>query len=150
VDWTLAHGIEGRRLVAFTERLADLRRRHAVLRSPHFLHGREELLPEIRDIAWYDAAGTPVSTESWNNPDERRLVLRRAGRDGDGRVAVLTAFFNASGEDHSFRLPPPGLPSRLLIDSADPDGPERDLETDQLVVRARSVLLTLATREDDR
>jgi glycogen operon protein len=149
IHWDLAKGAEGRRLIAFVERLAALRHRHAVLRSPRFLHGQEELARGIRDIEWFDASGKPVTTESWNNPEERRLVLRRAGRNGDGLVSVLIAFFNASTEEHTFLLPPPGLPSRLLIDSADPDGHERELETEHLVVGAHSVVLVLATRQDD-
>ena len=34
-------------------------------------------------------------------------MLRRAGRNGDGAVSILTAFFNATGEPQLFRLPPP-------------------------------------------
>jgi glycogen operon protein len=149
IHWDAAKSVEGRRLITFTARLGALRHRHAVLRSPRFLHGQEELAPGVRDIEWFDSSGKPVTTDSWNNPEERRLVLRRAGRNGDGLVSVLTAFFNASAEEHTFLVPPPGLPSRLLIDSADPDGPERELETEHLVVGARSVVLVLATRQDD-
>jgi glycogen operon protein len=149
IHWDVAQSVEGRRLIAFTERLAALRHRHAVLRAPRFLHGQEELAAGVRDIEWFDASGKPVMTESWNNPEERRLVLRRAGRNGDGLVSVLTAFFNASEEEHTFHLPPPRLPSRLLIDSADPDRREHELETEHIVVGAHSVVLVLATRHDE-
>jgi glycogen operon protein len=148
IHWDMASGVEGRRLLSFTERLAALRRQHAVLRAPRFLHGQRQLLPGIHDISWFDATGKPATTESWNNPEERRLILRRAGRNGDGLVSMLTAFFNASAEEHSFHLPPPGLPARLLIDSADPDGHERELDKHELIVAARSVVLVLATRKD--
>src|SRR5262249_2714086 len=104
IHWGMTKSVEGHRLIAFTQRLGAVRRLHAVLRSPRFLHGKEELAPGIRDIQWFDASGKPVTTESWNNPEERRLVLRRAGRNGDGLVSVLTAFFNASGEEHTFLL----------------------------------------------
>ena len=148
LHWDVAKSVEGRRLLTFTERLAALRREHAVLRAPRFLHGQEELLPGVRDISWFDALGKPMTTDSWNNPEERRLVLRRAGRNGDGLVSVLTVFFNATADEHSFHLPSPGLPSRLLIDSADPDGSERELEREDVVVGARSVVLILAARQD--
>jgi glycogen operon protein len=144
-DWHFAASPESRRLAAFVGRLMALRHRHAVLRSPRFLHGQEELAPGVRDIAWFDASGEPVSPESWNNPEERRLVLRRAGRTQDGAVEILTAFFNASADKHSFRLPAPGLPVRLLIDSGDPDAPERDLGDEDVPVGPRSVVLTLST-----
>jgi isoamylase len=148
-DWGQAASAQGRGLTAFVERIIALRHGHTVLRSQRFLHGQDKLVSDIRDIAWFDASGEPVSTESWNNPEERRLVLRRAGRNGDGKVSILTAFFNASGEKHSFRLPPPGLPARLLVDSGDPDAPERDLDGQEIAVGPRSVVLTLSARRDD-
>ena len=148
-DWQLARGAEGRRLTAFVARLIALRHRHGVLRSPRFLHGQEELAPGVRDIAWFDASGEPVSPDSWNNPEERRFVLRRAGRDDDGTVELLTAYFNASGDKHSFRRPAPGLPARLLIDSGDPEAPERDLDGEDVPVGPRSVVLTLSTLRNE-
>ena len=144
LDWTQAAGAESSALTAFAERIIALRHRHVVLRAPRFLHGQHELAPGISNIAWFEASGEPVSNDSWNNPEERRLVVRRAGRNGDGKVSILTAFFNATGEDHNFRLPPPGLPARLLLDSAQPDAPERDLDGEEIVVAARSVVLTLS------
>jgi len=148
-DWQLARSADGRRLTAFVVRLIALRRRHAVLRSPRFLHGQEELAPGVRDIAWFDASGEPVSPDSWNNPEERRLVLRRAGRGDDGAVEILTAYFNASAEKQSFRLPAPGLPARLLVDSGDPEAPERDLGGEDVPVGPRSVVLTLSTLRNE-
>src|SRR5262252_9192556 len=148
-DWQLARSADGRRLTAFVVRLIALRHRHAVLRSPRFLHGQEELAPGVRDIAWFDASGEPVSPDSWNNPEERRFVLRRAGRDDDGTVELLTAYFNASGDKHSFRRPAPGLPARLLIDSGDPEAPERDLGGEDVPVGPRSVVLTLSTLRNE-
>jgi isoamylase len=149
LDWRLADSPDGRVLATFVQRMIALRHQHAVLRAPRFLHGQDELAPDIRDIAWFDAEGVPVSNESWNNPEERRLVLRRAGRNGDGKVSILTAFFNAGAEEQRFRLPPPGLPARLLVDSAAPDTPEREFEGEEIAVGARSVVLILSTRKDD-
>ena len=101
----------------------------------------------IVDIAWFDASGEQVSTESWNNPEERCLVLRRAGRNDDGTVAVLTAFFNACEQEHTFRMPPPGLPARLLLDSADPDAAERNLDAAEIKVAAHALVLALHERK---
>ncbi len=148
VDWKQAEGEEGRNLARFAARIADLRRRHAVLRAPRFMHGQDELVEGIPDIAWFDVSGELVSNDSWNNPKERRLVLRRAGRNGDGAVSILTAFFNATGEPQLFRLPPPGRPARLLIDSAEPDAPERYLSSDDLMIGPRSVVLTVSSLKD--
>jgi len=143
LDWQQAADAEGRALAAFAGRVVALRHKYAILRAPRFLHGQEKLIDGIGDIAWFDASGELVSNDSWNNPEERCLALRRAGPNGDGKVAILTACFNAGAEEQRFRLPPPGLPARLLLDSAAPEAPERDLDSDEVTVGARSVVLML-------
>ncbi|MBL6653999.1 MAG: glycogen debranching enzyme GlgX, partial [Reyranella sp.] len=143
-----AAGRDGQALTTFVARIVALRRRHAVLRAPHFLHGQDKVIDGIGDIAWFDAGGQQVSTDSWNDPGEQRLALRRASRNGDGAISILTAFFNATAEDHRFRLPPPGLPTRLLLNTANPDAEESDLEVEEIVVGARSIVLTLSSRRE--
>src|SRR3546814_5962856 len=62
--------------------------------------------------------------DHWNNPNARLLGLRRAApmADDDGKtIEAVIALFNADGDAYSFRLPPPTLDYRLLIDSDDPD-----------------------------
>jgi hypothetical protein len=46
-------------------------------------------------------------------------------------------------------MPPPELPTRLLLDSADPAKTENDIEGRELVVAARSVMLTQSVRRAD-
>jgi glycogen operon protein len=142
IDWAQAMAPEGRALTAFTARLVTLRHQHSVLRCDHYLHGREEIAPGIRDIDWFDENAASLSPDAWNNPLAHLLTLRRAGRD-NGSVTVLTCFFNSDAMDREFRIPGP-LPVRLLIDSASPDAPESDLAGDHVVVKARSVLLVRA------
>ncbi len=149
LDWDVAATPSGRALAAFAARLGELRHRYAVLRAPRFLHGQHKVVDAIGDIAWFDADGEQVSHASWDDPGERRLALRRAGRDDDGAVSILTALFNASPRDAPFRLPPPGLPARLLLDSAEPAAPARDLDSDRIVVRAQSVVLALSRRGEE-
>ena len=45
----------------------------------------------------------------------------------DGKVPILTCFFNPTPEDRNFKLPPPQLADALLLDSAAPaaDGTTR-------------------------
>ena len=74
--------------------------------------------------------------------------MRRADRSDDGTVHILSSFFNSSGEDRLFRIPPPVLPTRLLVDSATPEAAERDLFGDQLMVAAHSVVLTLSVHNE--
>jgi len=117
-----------------------------VLRSPYFLHGREFPAEGVPDISWFDASGEIVSAESWNNAEDRCLTLRRVGPNDDGSVTMLTAFFNAGTADRQFLLPEPHWPTRIVLDSAAPDAPERNLEGMEIVVGPRSVVLALATR----
>jgi hypothetical protein len=50
---------------------------------------------------------------------------------------------NATAEDRSFTLPPPGTATRL-IDSADPDAPEQEFNK-EVNVSAHSAILLLST-----
>ncbi len=147
IDWDLLDKPEGKRLAAFVARVVALRHRHPVLRSPYFLHGREFPAEGVPDISWFDASGEIVSDESWNNAEDRCLALRRAGPNEDGSVTILTAFFNSGVESCHFRLPQPRWPTRIVLDSAAPEAPERDVEGEEIVVEPRSVVLALATKE---
>jgi isoamylase len=141
IDWRLADSEQGRLLTDFTARVIALRHRHPVLRCANFLHGKDKPAPDVLDIAWFDEHGQTLSDEAWNNPHERTLVLRRAAAAPDGSVPILTCLFNPMPDDRDFTLPPPRLPIRLLLDSADPAGAERDIDGETVAVKARSVML---------
>ncbi|HTE38981.1 MAG TPA: glycogen debranching protein GlgX [Reyranella sp.] len=142
IDWTLADSEEGRLLTDFVARVIALRHEHPILRCAVFLHGKDQPAPNVLDIAWFDEQGEVISAEAWDNPAERTMVLRRAAAAADGSVPILTCFFNPTPEDRPFKLPPPQLPTTLLIDSADPAATERAVEGEIVPVKARSVVLT--------
>lgn len=144
LDWDLAASPEGRAFIAFTARLIALRRGEAALGQPRYLYGRHELVPGVTDIAWFNTSGEPIPPDSWNNPEERTLALRRAARLADGRVPVATLMLNPTAEERVFVLPPPALPTRLLLDTAAPDEPERLIERSELAVSAYSAVLLRA------
>ncbi|MBN9086525.1 MAG: glycogen debranching protein GlgX [Reyranella sp.] len=141
IDWRLADSEQGRLLTDFTARVIALRHRHPVLRCANFLHGKDKPAPDVLDIAWFDEHGQGLSPDAWNNPQERTLVLRRAVTEADGRVPILTCLFNPMPDDRTFKLPPPRLPTRLLLDSTDPAGAERDIDGETVAVKSRSVVL---------
>jgi glycogen operon protein len=148
LDWKQAESPEGRRLAAYLGRLVELRHRHPVLRCRHFLHGKVEVAPDVLDIDWFDQNGEIISSEAWNNPEDRLFAVRRAARDDDGTVSILTLLLNPTGEDHRFRLRAPSLPTRVLLDSSEPDKAEYDLEGQEIVVSARSIVLTTSVYHD--
>jgi isoamylase len=142
LDWQKAGTPEAQALAAYVGRLTRLRHENPVLRCRHFLHGKDEPAPGILDIAWFDTHGEIISSYSWNNPEKRLFALRRASRNDDGTVPILTLFLNPSDQDRAFRLPTQNVPTRLLIDSAAPEKPETDIAGDEITVAARSAVLT--------
>ena len=149
-DWKQAYSPEGRALTAFVARLLALRRTYPVLRSRRFLHGRSEPAPGILDIAWFDERGEPISPEAWNNPEQRVLAVRRADTDPDNAVILLTLCLNPSSEKRRFRLPPPVVPARILIDSARPEAAEEPVVNNEIEVLAHGAVLVGASYEAKR
>jgi isoamylase len=140
-DWKRVQSSEGRQLINFVARLLKLRRAHPVLRCRYFMHGEEELMPGLADMTWFDQNGEPISAEAWANPEERIIVLRRAGRNLDGTISALTLIMNPTVEKRTFRLPAPHVPTRVVIDTDKPHLAEHDSDGHQIVVAGRSAVL---------
>lgn len=121
VDWSKRDTPEGQALLAFTSRLIALRHQHALLRAPSFLHAEKLPGTDINDLEWWDEQGQPLSSDDWNNPEGRALVMRRARQLEDGRIEGMTLLLNASGDAITFTLPAPDVPRTVLVDSARPD-----------------------------
>ena len=115
-----------------------------MLRSPDFLHGRAHPVPGIADIAWFDQSGATIPAEAWNDVEQSTLILRRSARLPEGMVTILSLLLNPDDRPGDFRLPVPNLPSRVLLDSALPDAPERPLAGDVVRVAAQSAVLLYA------
>jgi glycogen operon protein len=145
LDWKQAETPEGRALADFVARLIRIRHDNPVLRCRHFLHGKDEPAPGILDIAWFDTHGEIISSESWDNPQKHLFAVRRASKNDDGTVAVLTLFLNPTDQDRVYRLPTQNVPTRLLIDTAAPEKPEQDITGEEIAVVARSAVLTKST-----
>jgi glycogen operon protein len=146
-DWKQAQSPEGRALTAFVARLIDLRREYPVLHAHRFLHGRQAPAPGIQDIAWFDERGESISSEAWNNPEQRVLTVRRAEKASDQAVNILTLCLNPSNEDRRFRLPPPALPARVLLDGSKPETTDEPVVDNELNVAAHGAVLVAARYE---
>jgi glycogen operon protein len=141
LDWSLAQGLEGQALIRFVAKLIAVRQEHTALRSRHFLHGHREPAPGVFDIAWFNEDGANVSEASWKNPEHKLLCLRRATRNADGSVSILSFLLNPTAEARLFQLPEPVLPGQILIDSARPDADILDLKEAKVAVQAHSAVL---------
>src|SRR5271166_702646 len=144
LDWGMAASPAGVALTAYVAKLSALRREHPVLRCPDFLHGKAYPAPGIADIAWFDQSGAAISIEAWNDVEQRTLILRRSMQDTGGEVTILSLLLNPEDRPSDFRLPAPHLPSRVLLDSAEPDAGERPLVADSVNVAAHSAVLLCA------
>jgi glycogen operon protein len=149
LDWEQARSVQGEELTRFVARLAQLRRDHPVLRSGVFLHGQEEAAEGLPDIDWWDERGVHLAPEDWDNGEGRALLMRRAERREDGSLEAVSLLLNASEEALSFKLPPPQVPRRLLIDSAHPEAEARDDIQDTYVLAPRAAAL-LSWRQEHR
>jgi glycogen operon protein len=110
------------------------------------LHGHREPAPGIFDIAWFNEDGENVPDASWTNPEHQLLCLRRATRNGDRTVSLLTLLLNPTAEERVFQLPQPALPGRVLIDTAQPNT-EAELKEPKVEVKAHSAILLYAKLE---
>jgi isoamylase len=146
-DWSLANSPPGREQTDFVSKVIAIRRRYPALRWPLFLHGRSELAPGIRDIAWFDPDGSQIPDESWKDRERRLLCLRRAVREDDGSVSLLNLLLNPSAENHYFILPVPALPGHVLLDSAQPAAGETPVSDSKIGVRAHSTMLIYSKLE---
>ena len=131
-------------LTAFVTRLIAVRRANSGLSGDAFLTGAPIDASGVPDVEWRDANG-PLTQGGWNDPEGAVLVAVFAAPQGESvdRVAVA---MNRSTADVELRLPLPrgGMAWRVLIDTHDPDAPERWLKfADRVRFRARSSLILL-------
>ena len=138
IHWTEADAS----LIAFTRRLAQVRRAHPALSRDAFLTGEPLDASGLPDVEWRDAEG-PMTVSAWNDPAGPVLVaVFSAPHDGEvDRVAVA---MNRSNQDAELSLPPPRERRawRAVADSSDPEAPERTLAiADRVRLHARSCLI---------
>ena len=89
------------RFLAFTQRLAELRRRLPCLRRRTFFDGRTDPVTKQKDITWLSEAGGQMSRTEWYQ--HRRTVLGAMITDKGSRFIML---FNNDALEMDFVLPP--------------------------------------------
>jgi glycogen operon protein len=142
-DWKLADEPRNQALQRFVTRLVRTRLAYPVLRCDKFLHGTTEVLPDVLDIAWFDEQARALMPDAWNDAEARLLAVRRANESDDG-VEISLLLMNATPEDRDFVLPRPAMQWRLLIDSANPEAPERVVEGETIKVGRHASVVLLA------
>ncbi|SFW17995.1 glycogen debranching protein GlgX [Luteibacter sp. UNCMF366Tsu5.1] len=144
-DWKQATSEQGRELADFTARLIRLREQHPTLRAAHFLRGDKDVVPGMREVAWFDERGTEMDQEAWGYTEGRLLALRRVQAQGEKRADVTLVLFNATPEMHVFTLPQPAANWRLCCNTASPTAPEVAWNEPTIEVEGRCVVMLAAT-----
>lgn len=141
LDWS-SIGDRDQAFLAFTAKLIDLRKRLALLRQTHFLHGEEISSDGSKDVAWLRPDGAAMTPDDWNNGLSKSIGLMLCG-ESDQPLLILT---NAQSEELSFKLAVPSgyVGWRLLVDTArgvvEPDEPPAELGA-TVTLPARALLL---------
>jgi glycogen operon protein len=117
-------------LYQFTRRLIHLRREHPVFRRRTFLRGQEVVGSGVPDVWWFRSDGLKMTRRDWQF-GECLLGMFLNGREiptpgPHGEEIEDDSFlllFNATGEDHTFKLPRRRFGARwtLELTTADPD-----------------------------
>jgi glycogen operon protein len=143
IDWQRADQPENHALARYVVRLAKLRENHPTLRLPRFLHGKTEIAPGLLDIEWFDESGASMQPDHWQDPERRRLAVRRAAPlDRDGIEASLL-LINGAPEDCTFKLPGSTLHWMLALDSSDPEKTPGPLQGGEVPAPSRAVVLLI-------
>ena len=117
IDWALAD----ESLIAFTARLATLRREWQPLRNRWYDGSRQGA--GRRDLAWLTPEGGALEGDAWDRPDGRCLGVLMGEARGEARGPARPALLmlvNGEAEDRLFNLPSGHW--RPLLDSTRADG----------------------------
>ena len=147
-DWDHRNGD----LVAYTQRLINLRRSHPVFRRRYFFQGRPLHGESVSDIAWFRADGSEMTDDDWQEGLVKALGVFLNGDaipdlDARGERVVDDSFlvlFNADHEPVTFVLPAERFGERWVkvLDTADAFDEGAQLKAgDSLAVENRSLVL---------
>jgi glycogen operon protein len=144
-DWSADPAADA--LTAFTTYVLGISAAHATLRRTSFFDGGGD----PPDIAWFDAAGQPMTDASWSDARNHFIAYLLAGDQADEPDDDVLVVVNASLEPASFSVP--GLSGQryaLLLDTGLDDGrPALGAGFDQgavLDVAPQTVLVAAAAR----
>jgi glycogen operon protein len=105
VDWSLAE--RNASLVAFVQRLIDLRRSRLWLRRDTFLKGAQRVA-DAKDVTWLHPSGREMKDADWNDANLRAIaVLLNGAAKRSTQIGDLLVVFNANDAPAQMTLPEP-------------------------------------------
>ena len=109
VNWELDE--PAKTLLAFVKRLIKLRLHYPILRRGVFLVGHSSEQPEVKDVTWLTPEGSEMTTQDWEDAQNRCLGMLLDGRtqisgvQKSGADATLLIIVNAGHDTLDFNLP---------------------------------------------
>ena len=111
INWSLE--FQDRDLMAFVQRIINLRRRHPIFRRRHFFQGRPIKGAAVKDVLWLSASGNEMTEDEWRDPSLHCLGMFLSGQgldETDERGKKLSdenflLLLNAYHGDVPFKLP---------------------------------------------
>src|SRR5579863_4406837 len=157
LNWNLQP--QDRDLLAFVQRMINLRKRHPVFRRKRFFQGRPIKGANVKDVLWLNPVGHEITEDEWRDGSLHCLGMFLSGQGldesdergrkvGDENFLVL---LNAHHEDMSFSMPAfhPGSRWVACMDTSREDG-LRSVETYDggapYPLQARSMVVLLERR----
>lgn len=149
INWDLKD--QGKKMLAFTQRIINLRQTYPMLRRGRFLVGEYNEELGVKDVTWLSPSGHEMQGDDWGNEDRACLGMLLDGRaqptgiHRSGADATLLLIFNAHPEAIDFVLPEvfQGKSWQCLVDTNRPE--EHDSEHykfgHKFVLTDRSLLL---------
>jgi pullulanase/glycogen debranching enzyme len=101
-----------------------------------------------RDTDWFDADGSIVSNDSWNNPGIKTLCVRRLVDDDAGSPQALLLLLNASPGKERFVLPAPDSAWYVRLNSADLQVHDQLVTADFMDLAAHSAAILSSAPKD--
>jgi glycogen operon protein len=130
LNWNLQP--QDRDLLAFVQRIINLRKRHPTFRRRRFFQGRPIKGANVKDVLWLNPAGNEISEDEWRDASTLCLGMFLSGQglnetDDRGRKVSDENFLvllNAHHEDVGFTLPATrlGLCWNAWMDTSREDG----------------------------
>jgi isoamylase len=159
LDWELSE--RDRELLAFTRRVARLRREHPTFRRRRFFRGRAIRGSDVRDLVWISPDGTEMTDPEWHAGYVRCFGMALGGEameewsERGERItdANFLLLFNADGAEIGFTLPDFGHARewRLVFDTARPEveeGARAFRDGDTVPLTGRSMVVLIENGED--
>jgi isoamylase len=111
LNWNLQ--AQDRDLLAFVQRMINLRKRHPIFRRRRFFQGRPIKGASVKDVLWLNPSGNEMSEDEWRDASLHCLGMLLSGQgldETDERGRKLSdenflVLLNAYHEDMAFTLP---------------------------------------------